>query len=125
MSEVCAKHVKTPAFIYGACIGCELEGLRAETQALREEVKRWHEASDEAMQLNIRSRKELRKVTQQHDAARKVFEKQFEVMVEEWLREIYEWGYVGGQNNPNGYIDEEDRDRCVNDLLRRLYEQQW
>ncbi|ATG86286.1 hypothetical protein [Pseudomonas phage K4] len=40
-----------------------------------------------------------------------------------WLREIYEWGYVGGQNNPNGYIDEEDRDRCVNDLLRRLYEQ--
>ncbi|HBP6659915.1 TPA: hypothetical protein L6B02_02925 [Pseudomonas aeruginosa] len=40
MSEVCAKHVKTPAFIYGACIGCELEGLRAETQALREEVAR-------------------------------------------------------------------------------------
>ncbi|MGN6056845.1 hypothetical protein [Pseudomonas aeruginosa] len=37
MSEVCAKHVKTPAFIYGACIGCELEGLRAEAQALREE----------------------------------------------------------------------------------------
>ncbi|HCT7917690.1 TPA: hypothetical protein OT865_002453, partial [Pseudomonas aeruginosa] len=35
----CAKHVKTPAFIYGACIGCELEGLRAETQALREEVE--------------------------------------------------------------------------------------
>ncbi len=40
MSEVCAKHVKTPAFIYGACIGCELEGLRAEAQALREEVAR-------------------------------------------------------------------------------------
>ncbi|MBG5838779.1 hypothetical protein I5G21_03055 [Pseudomonas aeruginosa] len=39
MSEVCAKHVKTPAFIYGACIGCELEGLRAEAQALREEVE--------------------------------------------------------------------------------------
>ncbi|HGO9514221.1 TPA: hypothetical protein ACLEAJ_005079 [Pseudomonas aeruginosa] len=38
MSEVCAKHVKTPAFIYGACIGCELEGLRAEAHALREEV---------------------------------------------------------------------------------------
>ncbi|HBO1301973.1 TPA: hypothetical protein L4E94_000381 [Pseudomonas aeruginosa] len=38
MSEVCAKHVKTPAFIYGACIGCELEGLRAEAQALREKV---------------------------------------------------------------------------------------
>ncbi|HFH3873758.1 TPA: hypothetical protein ACGJ1X_003927 [Pseudomonas aeruginosa] len=37
MSEVCAKHVKTPAFIYGACIGCELEGLRAEAQALRDE----------------------------------------------------------------------------------------
>ncbi|HCF0051552.1 TPA: hypothetical protein NH597_003308 [Pseudomonas aeruginosa] len=40
MSEVCAKHVKTPALIYGACIGCELEGLRAEAQALREEVAR-------------------------------------------------------------------------------------
>ncbi|MBP2698403.1 hypothetical protein [Pseudomonas aeruginosa] len=40
MSKVCAKHVKTPAFIYGACIGCELEGLRAEAQALREEVER-------------------------------------------------------------------------------------
>ncbi|MFU3458067.1 hypothetical protein ACM7KX_29970 [Pseudomonas aeruginosa] len=40
MSEVCAKHVKTPAFIYGACIGCELEGLRADAQALREEVAR-------------------------------------------------------------------------------------
>ncbi|AUG88557.1 hypothetical protein [Pseudomonas phage TC6] len=36
-----------------------------------------------------------------------------------WLRSIYEWGYVGGQNNPNGYIDEEDRDKCVNDILVR------
>ncbi|WP_425327639.1 LysM peptidoglycan-binding domain-containing protein [Pseudomonas nitroreducens] len=38
MSKVCAKHVEQPAFIYGACVGCELEALRAEAQALREEV---------------------------------------------------------------------------------------
>ncbi|MGC6992765.1 hypothetical protein ACP0J1_29290 [Pseudomonas aeruginosa] len=47
MSEVCAKHVKTPAFIYGACIGCELEGLRAEAQALREEVAALRMARDD------------------------------------------------------------------------------
>lgn len=37
MSKVCAKHLQTPAFIYGYCIGCELETLRAEAQALREQ----------------------------------------------------------------------------------------
>lgn len=86
MSEVCAKHVKTPAFIYGACIGCELEGLRDEAQALREEVA--------ALRAKLSD-------------------------LPGWLRSIYEWGYVGGQNNPNGYIDEEDRDKWVNDILVR------
>ncbi|WAJ80856.1 hypothetical protein PAC42_13470 [Pseudomonas aeruginosa] len=36
---------------------------------LRAEVERWHEASDEAMQLNIGSRKELRKAIRERDAA--------------------------------------------------------
>lgn len=40
MSKVCAKHVEQPAFIYGECVGCELETLRAEAKALREEVER-------------------------------------------------------------------------------------
>lgn len=38
MSKVCAKHIESPAYIYGECIGCELEMLRAEAKALREEV---------------------------------------------------------------------------------------
>ncbi|MFK1110999.1 hypothetical protein ACIUXQ_32895 [Pseudomonas aeruginosa] len=64
MSEVCAKHVKTPAFIYGACIGCELEGLRSEAQALREEVA----ALKHSQQVLIGSRNAHR---DERDAARK------------------------------------------------------
>lgn len=67
MSEVCAKHVKTPAFIYGACIGCELEGLRAEAQALREEVA----ALKHSQQVLIGSRNAHR---DERDAARKEVE---------------------------------------------------
>lgn len=37
MSKVCDKHMESPAFIYGECIGCELETMRAEAQALREQ----------------------------------------------------------------------------------------
>lgn len=32
--KICEKHKNTPALIYGECIGCELESLRAE-------VKHW------------------------------------------------------------------------------------
>lgn len=39
-----------------------------------------------------------------------------------WLSEAYGWGYINGQNNPNGYIDEEDRYSCINDILGRLHE---
>lgn len=59
MSEVCAKHVKTPAFIYGACIGCELEGLRAETQALREEVERSEQHRNDQADLIVSLRTEV------------------------------------------------------------------
>ncbi|UVN13495.1 hypothetical protein FBPa8_0031 [Pseudomonas phage vB_PaeP_FBPa8] len=44
-----------------------------------------------------------------------------EKMVPELLREIYEWGYVGGQNNPNGYIDEQDRDLGWETLKADIY----
>lgn len=64
----------------------EIEDLRAEAQALREEVA--------ALCAKLSD-------------------------LPGWLRSIYEWGYVGGQNNPNGYIDEEDRDKWVNDILVR------
>lgn len=59
MSEVCAKHVKTPAFIYGACIGCELEGLRAEAQALREEVERSEQHRNDQADLIVSLRTEV------------------------------------------------------------------
>lgn len=28
--RACKKHIKTPAIIYGMCVGCELDGLRAD-----------------------------------------------------------------------------------------------
>ncbi|HIE1067020.1 TPA: hypothetical protein ACXJGN_003412 [Pseudomonas aeruginosa] len=59
MSEVCAKHVKTPAFIYGACIGCELEGLRAEAQALREEFERSEQHRNDQADLIVSLRTEV------------------------------------------------------------------
>lgn len=37
--------------------------------------------------------------------------------VDQLLREAYEHGYVDGQNNPNGYGDKADRDKCVAGLL--------
>ncbi len=35
------------------------------------------------------------------------------------LSEAYEWGYEDGQNNPSGYSSKEERDACVNELLKR------
>lgn len=32
------------------------------------------------------------------------------------LGEAYEWGYGDGQNNPNGYSSEADRDKCIAEL---------
>jgi len=34
--RVCKKHKKTPAVIYGTCIGCELDGLHAELAARKD-----------------------------------------------------------------------------------------
>lgn len=33
------------------------------------------------------------------------------------LKYAYNWGYGAGQDNPNGYCDEVERDRCIADLL--------
>lgn len=37
---------------------------------------------------------------------------------EQKLGEAYEWGYIDGQNSPNGYSDKADRDKCVAELLK-------
>lgn len=37
---------------------------------------------------------------------------------EQKLAEAYEWGYGDGQNSPNGYSDEADRDKCVAELTK-------
>ncbi|WP_278939835.1 hypothetical protein [Pseudomonas helleri] len=37
---------------------------------------------------------------------------------EKKLGEAYEWGYIDGQNSPNGYSDKADRDKCVAELLK-------
>lgn len=37
---------------------------------------------------------------------------------EKKLGEAYEWGYSDGQNCPNGYSDEKDRDKCVAELTK-------
>jgi|LGOV01.1.fsa_nt_gb predicted nuclease with TOPRIM domain len=34
MTKVCDNHKKSPAIIYGACVGCELEALRKENEEL-------------------------------------------------------------------------------------------
>lgn len=34
------------------------------------------------------------------------------------LGDAYEWGYSDGQNCPNGYSDEKDREKCVAELLK-------
>lgn len=35
------------------------------------------------------------------------------------LSEAYEWGCEDGQNNPYGYSSKEERDACVNELMKR------
>ncbi|XAO36798.1 hypothetical protein WP1_159 [Pseudomonas phage WP1] len=35
------------------------------------------------------------------------------------LSEAYEWGHEDGQNNPPGCSSKEERDACVNELLKR------
>ena len=39
-------------------------------------------------------------------------------VAEQKLGYAYDWGYSDGQNNPNGYSDKEDRDKCVAELLK-------
>ena len=38
MSKVCDAHKTKPAFIYGECVGCELEDLRAKLKAAEAEI---------------------------------------------------------------------------------------
>ena len=40
MSEICEKHVKNPARIYGKCIGCEIEYLNQRIKE-QEELLNW------------------------------------------------------------------------------------
>lgn len=44
--------------------------------------------------------------------------------VDQLLCDAYEHGYVDGQNNPNGYGDKADRDKCVAGLLDGVATQQ-
>ena len=44
-------------------------------------------------------------------------------VAEQKLGYAYDWGYSDGQNNPNGYSDKEDRDKCVAELLKPAAEQ--
>lgn len=66
---------------------------------------------------------------EEHETERSGLEYRLEVMTadrdalqqrlndaEQKLGEAYEWGYVDGQN---GYSDKEDRDKCVDELLKR------
>ena len=40
MSNVCEKHRCEPAIIYGQCVGCELDGLRAENKKLKAAIQK-------------------------------------------------------------------------------------
>lgn len=42
------------------------------------------------------------------------------ISLEEVLANAYEWGYGDGQNSPNGYSCEDDRNKCVAEQLELL-----
>lgn len=111
------KHRQFVLASYYDALATEAQALRKQVKALQSAANSWQSGYDEGRRMGTKHRQsEVEQLSQEVSALR-------EKMVPELLREIYEWGYVGGQNNPNGYIDEQDRDHCINDLLRRLYEQ--
>ena len=72
--------------------------------ALREELYQAKEARDAEMLNGVRTQQRL-------------------TVAEQKLGYAYDWGYSDGQNNPNGYSDKEDRDKCVAELLKPAAEQ--
>lgn len=92
----------------------EIEELRAEAQALGRIVDKLTQYNESLYEENTRLLADCEKIDREVAALRAKLSD-----LPGWLRDIYEWGYVGGQNNPNGYIDEEDRDKWVNDILVR------
>ena len=38
--------------------------------------------------------------------------------IDQAIKDAYEWGYGDGQNNPNGYSSEKERDKCLAELTK-------
>lgn len=82
----------------------KLEAALGREAALREELYQAKEARDAEMLNGVRTQQRL-------------------TVAEQKLGYAYDWGYSDGQNNPNGYSDKEDRDKCVAELLKPAAEQ--
>ena len=82
----------------------KLDAAMIREAALREELYQAKEARDAEMLNGVRTQQRL-------------------TVAEQKLGYAYDWGYSDGQNNPNGYSDKEDRDKCVAELLKPAAEQ--
>ena len=82
----------------------KLDAAMIREAALREELYQAKEARDAEMLNGVRTQQRL-------------------TVAEQKLGYAYDWGYSDGQNNPNGYSDKEDRDKCVAELLNPAAEQ--
>jgi multidrug resistance efflux pump len=44
--------------------------------------------------------------------------KGYQDRIDQAIKDAYEWGYGDGQNNPNGYSSEKERDKCAAELTK-------
>lgn len=79
MEKVCKEHQKTPAIIYGQCIGCELDGLRKQLKMVQSHAKsamdklpgRWNEGFQTGLKSQASSVAVLQDRLRQEIQARK------------------------------------------------------
>ncbi|HID8310654.1 TPA: hypothetical protein ACXIHT_005735 [Pseudomonas aeruginosa] len=73
----------------------------------------------EVIETSIRLEKELEESEKRWSEPEASQAENAENAEQKRLSEAYEWGYEDGQNNPSGYSSKEERDACVNELLKR------
>lgn len=120
MSEV--KKISPVGNIYGweesqfgeFVLSQDYEALADEAQALGRIVDKLTQYNESLYEENTRLLADCEKIDREVAALRAKLSD-----LPGWLRVAYSWGYIGGQNNPNGYLDEENRDNCVNEILVR------
>jgi hypothetical protein len=110
MSEVNRYRFKGAAgeYIYSV----DYEAALAREDAMMEELAT-SLTNEYNAQVHISEQHDKLTAAEQRNANQAETIKAYQDRIDQSVKDAYEWGYGDGQNNPNGYSSEKDRDACV------------